>query len=541
MIVAMASLGKKSRACSAIFVVLALLLVSLAVCAPDARAQSWGEVVLHSFDGTDGATPDAGLIQGSDGNFYGTTAGIGMGFGSSNGTVFKITPAGALTTLYSFCGQPNCADGAHPQASLIQGSDGNFYGTTQYGGANVGGGANPLWTNPGGINPGGTVFKITPSGKLTTLYSFCSQADCTDGQWPIAGVIQDADGNFYGTTGYGGAHGYKYGTVFKLTPSGTLTTLYSFCSQANCTDGASPNGVIQGSDGNFYGTTTDGGAHSNGGTVFKLTPSGTLTTLYSFCSDADCTDGSSPNGVIEGGDGNFYGTTTDGGANRMGGTVFKLTPSGTMTTVYSFSGEADDTASPNGVILGRDGNLYGTTEGGPGNGTSTVFKLTPSGRLTTLYSFCSQKGTCECPDGDAPNDLIEGIDGNFYGTTSNGGANGYDSEGGAKGYGTVFKVGASLPTPTDTPTATSTPGHIAVIPSESACDVSKAKADDLLALAPLGSFPFRILQRQMQRRGSESGLLLLRHEDRDRPGPNARARTAFDRHAHHQHEETACR
>ena len=363
---AMESLGRKSRACSAIFVVLALLLVSLAVCAPDARAQSWGEVVLHSFDGTDGATPDAGLIQGSDGNLYGTTAGIGMGFGSSNGTVFKITPAGALTTLYSFCGQPNCADGAHPQASLIQGSDGNFYGTTQYGGANVGGGANPLWTNPAGINPGGTVFKVTPSGKLTTLYSFCSQADSTDGQWPIAGVIQDADGNFYGTTGYGGAHGYKYGTVFKLTPSGTLTTLYSFCSQANCTDGASPNGVIQGGDGNFYGTTTDGGAHSNGGTVFKLTPSGTLTILYSFCSDADCTDGSSPNGVIEGGDGNFYGTTTDGGANRMGGTVFKLTPSGTMTTVYSFSGEADDTASPNGVILGRDGNLYGTTAVDPG-------------------------------------------------------------------------------------------------------------------------------------------------------------------------------
>ena len=486
----MESLGRKSRACSAIFVVLALLLVSLAVCAPDARAQSWGEVVLHSFDGTDGATPDAGLIQGSDGNFYGTTAGIGMGFGSSNGTVFKITPAGALTTLYSFCGQPNCADGAHPQASLIQGSDGNFYGTTQYGGANVGGGANPLWTNPGGINPGGTVFKITPSGKLTTLYSFCSRADCTDGQWPIAGVIQDADGNFYGTTGYGGAHGYKYGTVFKLTPSGTLTTFYSFCSKANCTDGASPNGVIQGSDGNFYGTTTDGGAHSNGGTVFKLTPSGTLTTLYSFCSDADCTDGSSPNGVIEGGDGNFYGTTTDGGANRMGGTVFKLTPSGTMTTVYSFSGEADDTASPNGVILGRDGNLYGTTAGGPVNQTSTVFKLTPSGKLTTLYSFCRERGTCTCPDGDAPNDLIEGIDGNFYGTTSNGGANGYESEGGAKGYGTVFKVDASLPTPTNTPTATSTPGHIAVIPSESACDVSKAKADDLLALAPLGSsFP----------------------------------------------------
>jgi uncharacterized repeat protein (TIGR03803 family) len=476
--VAMASWGKKSGAASAISVVLALLLVSLAICAPAARAQSWGEVVLHSFGGDDSATPDAGLIQGSDGNFYGTTAGTGMGFGSSNGTVFKITPAGALTALYSFCSQADCTDGAHPQAGLIQGSDGNFYGTTQYGGANVGGVANPLWTNPGGINPGGTVFKITPSGKLTTLYSFCSKADCTDGQWPIAGVIQGSDGNFYGTTGYGGAHGYKYGTVFKLTPSGKLTTLYSFCSQADCTDGASPNGVIEGGDGNLYGTTMNGGANSNGGTVFKLTPSGTLTTLYSFCSKTDCTDGASPNGLIKGGDGNFYGTTSEGGANVGGGTVFRLTPSGTLTTLYSFSGEADDTAAPNGVIFGRDGNLYGTTAGGPANKTSTVFKLTPSGQLTTLYSFCSERATCTCPDGDAPNDLIEGIDGNFYGTTSNGGAN---------GYGTVFKVGASLPTPTDTPTATSTPGHIAVIPNETACDVSKAKADDLLGLAPLGS------------------------------------------------------
>jgi uncharacterized repeat protein (TIGR03803 family) len=489
-VVAMASSGRKSRAASAILIVLALLLLSLAICAPAARAQSWGEVVLHSFAPPDGEIPDAGLIQGSDGNFYGTTSGAGKGFGSSNGTVFKITPSGALTTLYSFCSQPNCTDGAHPEASLIQGSDGSFYGTTQYGGANVGGGANPLWTNPGGINPGGTVFKITPSGTLTTLYSFCSQANCTDGQWPMAGVIKGSDGNFYGTTGYGGAHGYKYGTVFKLTPSGTLTTLYSFCSQADCTDGASPNGVIKGGDGNFYGTTTDGGANRHGGTVFKLTPSGALTTLYSFCSDADCTDGASPNGVIEGGEGNFYGTTSDGGANRTGGTVFKLTPSGTLTTLYSFSGEADDTASPNGVIKGSDGNLYGSTAGGPGNEASTVFKLTLSGTLTTLYSFCSQKGTCTCPDGDAPSDLIQGSDGNFYGTTSVGGANGYEYEGGAKGYGTVFKVGASLPMPTNTPTATSTPGYIAVIPNESACDVSKAKVDDLLALAPLGSsFP----------------------------------------------------
>ncbi|HKN00965.1 MAG TPA: choice-of-anchor tandem repeat GloVer-containing protein [Candidatus Binataceae bacterium] len=510
-VVAMASLGRKNRVASVIFVVLALLLASLAVCAPAARAQSWGEVVLHSFAGTDGEIPDASLIQGGDGNFYGTTDGAGADVGgtNANGTVFKITPSGTLTTLYSFCSQANCTDGAHPEARLIQGSDGNFYGTTRCGGANVHVGADPCWTNPGGMNPGGTVFKITPSGTLTNLYSFCSVVDlsnglCTDGAWPVAGLIQGSDGNFYGTTSAGGANpnGVKNvpgtpnvpgtgtpngrGTVFRLTPSGTLTSLYSFCSQADCIDGEKPLArLIQGSDGNFYGTTESGGGAKRGGTVFKITPSGTLTTLYSFCSQADCTDGASPNGVIQGGDGNFYGTTTDGGANRIGGTVFKITPSGTLTTLYSFCPDCSDGASPNGVIQGGDGNFYGTTTGGPGNEVSTVFKLTPSGKLTTLYSFCSQRGTCTCTDGDGPNDLIQGSDGNFYGTTSVGGANGYEYEGGAKGYGTVFKVGASLPTPTNTPTATSTPGHITVIPNESACDVSKAKADDLVALSSL--------------------------------------------------------
>jgi len=514
-VVAIASLRRKSRSAAAIFVVLAIFLVSLALCAPVARAQSWGEVVLHSFDGTDGANPSVGLIHGRDGNFYGTTE-----YGGANqdadherggGTVFKLAPSGALTTLYSFCNvvDPNgqCSDGAGPDG-LIQSSDGNFYGITGYGGANP----NGIPSGPDDRIPNGqgTVFKLTPSGTLTTLYSFCKVVDpghshCTDGTEPN-GLIQGSDGNFYGTTASGGANtnGVQNGpgipngpgTVFKLTPSGQLTTLYSFCSQANCIDGDTPNGLIQGSDGNFYGTTSAGGGAKSGGTVFKLTPSGTLTTLYTFCSvfrrDPDyCLDGGGPNaGVIKGGDGDFYGTTSDGGANVLGGTVFKLTPTGTLTTLHSFSGEADDTASPNGVILGKDGNLYGTTAGGPLNQTSTVFELTPSGKLTTLYAFCRERGTCTCPDGDAPSSLIEGIDGNFYGTTSVGGANGYDSEGGAKGYGTVFKVGASLPTPTDTPTATSTPGHIAAVPNESACDVSKAKADDLLALAPLGSLSF---------------------------------------------------
>ena len=232
---------------------------------------------LHSFDFSDGAHPSAGLIQATDGNFYGT-AGAGA---NSHGTIFKITPSGRLSTLYSFCPQyPNCPDGSDPSAGLIQATDGNFYGTTVDGGANC---------EPVGC---GTVFKITPSGTLITLYSFCSQTNCADGANPYAGLIQATDGNFYGTTS-GFATGTN-STVFKITPSGTLTTLYTFCSQPNCADGSNLHaGLIQATDGNFYGTTVYGGANGDG-TVFKITPNGTEAVLYSFCSQANCTDGGHP-------------------------------------------------------------------------------------------------------------------------------------------------------------------------------------------------------------------------------------------------------
>jgi len=189
----------------------------------------------------DGAWPYAGLVQASDGNFYGTTTGGGA---NGAGTVFKVTPAGRLTTLYNFCyqGYP-CSDGGDPYAGLIQATDGNFYGTT------LGGGA----------SGDGTVFKITPSGTLTTLYNFGG----ADGAVPYGGLIQATDGNFYGTTSGGGASGD--GSVFKITPSGTLTTLHSFADS----DGASPDGLVQATDGNFYGTTYGGGAYGDG-TVFRL-------------------------------------------------------------------------------------------------------------------------------------------------------------------------------------------------------------------------------------------------------------------------------
>src|ERR1017187_8616145 len=182
---------------------------------------------LFSFDNTHGATPEGSLVQATNGYLYGTTFGGGT---FNYGTVFKITPSGTLTTLYGFAGYPT--DGAYPVAGLVQATNGDFYGTTWQGGPNAGG-------NGDGA---GTIFKITPSGTLTTLYSFCSQSGCTDGNGPEwAGLVQATNGDLYGTTAAGGANGGTYGsgagTVFKISPSGTLATLYSFCSQSGCTDG----------------------------------------------------------------------------------------------------------------------------------------------------------------------------------------------------------------------------------------------------------------------------------------------------------------
>jgi len=325
---------------------------------------------LSSFSGT-GNSPWAGLVQATNGDFYGTTYG-------GTGTVFKITPSGTLTTLHSFAGYPT--DGAAPIAGLVQATNGDFYGTTYIGGTS----SFLCFANVSGC---GTVFKITPGGTLTTLYSFCSQSECTDGGAPWAGLVQAANGDLYGTTAGGGTSGN--GTVFKITPSGTLTTLYSFCPQGVCTDGASPvAGLVQAANGDFYGTTFSGGANcvdtSGCGTVFKITPSGTLTTLYSFCSQGgyECTDGADPAaGLVQATDGNFYGTTYHGGANDGFGTIFKITPSGTLTTLYSFCAQSGcpDGAYPNGLVQATNGDFYGTApNGGRAYGYGTVFSLSVS-------------------------------------------------------------------------------------------------------------------------------------------------------------------
>ncbi len=380
---------------------------------------------LHSFDrAVDGEDLYARLVQATNGDFYGTTW---LGGKDNGGAIFEITPSGTLTTLYNFCSQTNCPDGSLLYAGLVQGTDGNFYGTTSAGGRAV---------DCDGQIGCGTIFKINSSGTLTTLYTFCPTSPCTDGATPYAALVQGNDGNFYGTTETGGL-GLGSGTVFKITPSGTLTTLYQFCSQTNCTDGANPYAaLIQGADGNFYGTTKLGGT-KNSGTVFKITPSGTLTTLHSFVG----TDGAdTQSGLVQGTDGNFYGTTNLGGATgeplcRIGagcGTVFKITPSGTFTSLYSFCSESgcpDGGAPYAGLIQGTDGNFYGTTESSGANADGTIFKITPAGTLTTLYSFCSQAG---CADGSEPYaGLIQASDGNLYGTTY---------EGGTNNDGTVFKL-----------------------------------------------------------------------------------------------------
>ncbi len=329
--------------------------------------------------GSIGTNSGATLVQGSDGNFYGTTESGGT---NSAGTVFKVTPTGALPTVASF----DITIGKTPFAGLAQGVDGNFYGTTYLG---------------GGSNLGG-VFKMTPAGVLTPLVSF----NGANGEYPFAGLVQGNDGNFYGTTNPVLFSQTNFGTVFRVTPAGVLNTLVSF----NGSNGAdSLASLVQGSDGNFYGTTYFGGSGSDG-TVFKMTPAGVLTTLVSF----NGANGALPSaGLVQGSDGNFYGTTSEDSVNDDG-TVFKMTPAGALTTLAFFNGTNGQ--YPNGLVQGSDGNFYGLAEsGGSSDNHGTAFKVTPAGVLTALVSFDGANG-----DGPIAN-LVQGSDGNFYGTTETGG------------------------------------------------------------------------------------------------------------------------
>lgn len=342
-----------------------------------APAQTFTNLV--SFNTHNGDFPEF-VIQGPDGNVWGTTVGFNP---PDCGTIYKMTPIGRLKVVYAF----DCTSGKEP-SGLTLGTDGNFYGTTF----------------EGGSGSGGTVFKLTPSGTLTFLYNF--PPDGENGSGPLGSLAEGRDGNFYGAT-YGGGNSFSYGTLFRITPGGTLTTLYTF----DFTSGAQPYaGMILGTDGNFYGTTYSGGK-SGQGTVYKLTSTGVYTELYGFGQTSN--DGFSPVvTLVQGRDGNLYGTTPNGGTDNVG-TVFKITPTGTYTSLHSFT--EIDGRFPGQLIQGTDGNFYSATAyGGTNDVDGTLFKMTLSGVVTTLFNFNGVNGAL-------PIYVMQHTNGTFFGTTGAGG------------------------------------------------------------------------------------------------------------------------
>jgi uncharacterized repeat protein (TIGR03803 family) len=330
----------------------AFLLVAFNSCFAGRAATAVKPVFRFTGKGVDPALFDARLVRGKDGNLYGMTDTLDA---HNRKSFIKITPAGVRTVLHTF------EYSARANAGLVQDSQGNFYGTSEQGEAG-----------------NGTVFKITPAGRFTLLHEF--QGD-NDGALPWEGLVKGLDGNFYGTTEQGGASGK--GTVFRITPGGRFTTLHQFA--GNSADGGYVfAGLVRGSDGNFYGVTYQDGRWG-GGTVFKITPAGALTTLNNFV--ASGWGGSAPRyGLALGSDGNFYGTTSYGGI-RMGGTVFQITPAGALTTLYHFAANRGLFAmdGPVGVacsdlVRGSDGNIYGLALRDGENGPATEFEIKLDGK-----------------------------------------------------------------------------------------------------------------------------------------------------------------
>jgi uncharacterized repeat protein (TIGR03803 family) len=378
------------------------IMPALVALQPSAQAQTLS--VLYSFTSfADGYSLSA-VIRDTAGNLYGTTF---YGGTPGNGTVFKLDASGTKTVLHAFT--TTHSDGRSPSAGLLL-NGGVFYGTT----------------TAGGTSSGGTVFKMDQNNKTeTVLYSFTG---LKDGGGPLAGLINDASGNLYGTTLYGGTS--NYGTVFKVDAAGNETVLYSFTGGK---DGASPGlGVVRDAAGNLYGMTDYGGdlscAHNVGagcGTVFKLDQNGKKTILHSFTGNADGAHGSA---LTLDAAGNLYGATQLGGDPTCDcGTVFKMYPNGGETVLYSFTGGADGSSPVGELAHDAAGNLYGTTQlgGDPTCGCGTVFKLDETGKKTVLHSFAGADGSFPFAG------VILDKAGNLYGTTNNGGA---------FGWGTVFKI-----------------------------------------------------------------------------------------------------
>jgi uncharacterized repeat protein (TIGR03803 family) len=423
---------------------------------------------IFTFTSETGGSPNGPLVQGDDGNFYGTTAnGPFPAKGSSDyptGSVFKISPDGEFTTLHLF----HNTDGATPSAGLTKGRDGNFYGTTRDNGLAAKGAPHTTGF--------GTLFKMTSSGSLTTLHYFGEPPDAEN---PTHELLLASDGNFYGTTKGGGSAGH--GTVFRITPSGKYAIIHSFEKSPN--EGTNPIApLVEGPDHGLYGVTAGGGQTAKG-TLFKLTTGGELTTLHHFGEDEN--DGAEPaGGLSKGHDGSFYGSTFRGGGSIPMGTVFKFSPPGDYSIVYRFKIGNDGYHCVAPLLFARDGNAYGTTANGgnlresgepPGNGS--VFRLDSAGTLMTLHTFlrsatrygnfgfghkqltekaewakrelAAGRDHPEITDGRVPiAGLIEAKDGMLYGMTPGGGI--WDR-------GTIFRINPKAIRETDAQSATTHP------------------------------------------------------------------------------------
>ena len=356
-----------------------------------ASAQTY--TVLYTYPigsgSNSGITAPQVMSQGRDGNLYSTIQNDGT---KNVGTVYSMTTAGTLSTVYSFCPVTPCTDGANPWGGVTLGFDGNFYGTTQ----------------GGGTHAAGTVFKVTPTGTLTTSWNF---ANGTDDSVPVYTTALGQDGNMYGVSV--GQYNGQYGALFKVSAAGVFKALRDF----GYTNGADPNLPTQGTDGNFYGTTQGGGDPTcKCGVVYKATAAGAITVLHAF--KGYPTDGYRPIGILtQGPDGNFYGTTYRGGAHNEG-SVFKITPAGVSTLLYSFNygnGNFDAQLPVAGLTLGSDGNFYSVGSAGGTKNAGAIFKITPAGSESVLYNFCS----VTCNDGFGPTTpLVLHTDGKFYGNTN---------------------------------------------------------------------------------------------------------------------------
>jgi len=376
----------------------------------------------------DGAMPLGGVVRDAAGNLFGVTE---KGGGGNGGTVFELkrsTGKYKFHQLYSFCSLADCADGQTPVGKLVIDSHGSVYGAVSSGGA----------------NGKGAIFKLTPrrsGSKFSLVYSFCAQTGCADGSSPLAGLtyqgaqtgtLYDGISALYGTTSGGGINGS--GSVFQLIPGksgGSESVIYSFCSQSDCTDGRSPSAaLIMDATGNLYGTTNAGGTAQDRGTAFELSPrkgSYKLVVLHSFCELADCADGDRPAyPLVMGENGDLFGTT-EGGGSADHGVVFRVTPNGNHsreTVLYKFckSGNCKDGYAPLGALsIDANGDLIGTTHlGGEDPGFGTIYRLHNTGE-TVLYSFCQLSN---CTDGAGPyNGVVFDDAGNMYGSTITGGAN----------------------------------------------------------------------------------------------------------------------